>query len=526
MRTGMSRAQAAYDESAKRLSISVSSAVRESDSAPALGVLKVVYGLSALQEAVRAAATIDLIEVQVIDSIGRVIASSAFAPDFRLLPGRELLPRSADDRIVEYDAGETQLAAVRMTNNAAWRVVAHTPEAMVTAELRSANVLLGLAAGAVFVLLLGALSAMNAFMTRRIAAPAAALAAAAESVAGGDLSVRLEESAADDEIGRLSRATGAMIGGLRHLTVAIKSSASETASMALDLTASSEEMSAASQLMAQTAADLSQQAETMARTIQEMAADSTRMVELSNQLAAGASEGVQRNQRLRAQARDNRERLNASGKELEALVQEARHGVAAAEALTAASQEIREFVELIQSMARQSKLLAFSASMEASRAGQQGAGFTVVAKEVQRLADGSSEAAERTDKVVKALLAKVEESRASSARAAGAVASVRASTLQALESFGNVEAAVADTEIWTTAIEQASQTSHVVVGDTTRRLDALARGTEAFAAAMEGVAASAEEQSASTEEIVGTATSLAATAERLSAEAGAFRLEG
>ena len=526
MRTGMSRAEAAYDESAKRVSISVSSAVRERDNGPALGVLKVVYGLSALQEAVRAAATQELIEVQVVDSLGRIIASSAFAPDLRPFPGSQQLPRTAPERIVKYDAGSPELAAMRMTNDSAWRVVAHTPEAMVAAELRSANLVLGLAAIAVFLLLLGALSAMNAFMTRRIAAPAAALAAAAESVAAGNLSVRLAESTADDEIGRLSRATGAMIGGLRTLTVAIKSSASDTASMALDLTASSEEMSAASQLMAQTAADLSQQALEMARTIQEMAADSTRMVQLSTELAAGASEGVQRNQRLRAQARDNRVRLDASGKELEALVQEARQGVAAGEALTAASQEISQFVELIQSMARQSKLLAFSASMEASRAGQQGAGFTVVAKEVQRLADGSSEAAERTEKVVKALLAKVEESRVSSARAAGAVASVRASTLQALESFGHVEAAVADTEIWTTAIEQASQTSNVVVGDTTRRLDALARGTEAFADAMREVAASAEEQSASTEEIVATATALAATAERLAAQADAFRLEG
>lgn len=526
MRSGMSRAEAAYDESVRRVSISVSSAVREGDSTAALGVLKVVYGLAALQEAVRAAATEGLIAVEVVDSAGRVIASSATAPDLSPLPGRQGIPRIAAERVVRYEDGSTQRAAVRMTNANAWRVIAHTPEALVLADLRRANLFLGLGALAVFLLLLGVLSTMNGFMTRRIAAPAAALAAAAESVAGGDLSVRLAESTADDEIGRLSRATKAMIGGLRNLTVAIKSSASETAAMALDLTASSEEMAASSQQVAQTAAGLSRQAADMARTIQEMAADSSRMVDLSTALASGAREGVQRNQRLRALARENRERLDASGRELEALVEEARHGVTAGEALTAASQEIRQFVELIQYMARQSKLLAFSASMEAARAGQQGAGFTVVAKEVQRLADGSSEAAERTEKVVKALLAKVEESRASSARSAAAVASVRTATQQGLESFGHVEAAVADTEAWTTAIEQASLTSSGVVGDTTRRLDALARGTEVFAAAMQEVAASAEEQSASTEEVVGTATSLAATAERLAAQAGAFRLEG
>jgi methyl-accepting chemotaxis protein len=95
-----------------------------------------------------------------------------------------------------------------------------------------------------------------------------------------------------------------------------------------------------------------------------------------------------------------------------------------------------------------------------------------------------------------------------------------------LETYGQVERAVADTEAWTTSIEQAAQTSSGVVADTKRRLEGLARGTEAFAAAMEEVAASAEEQSASTEEITGTAATLSSTAERLSQQAGVFRLEG
>ena len=222
MRTGMSRAVAAYDESARRVSISVASAVREGDSTVALGVLKVVYGLAALQEAVRSAGNQGAIAVEVVDSAGRVIASSATEPDLKPLPGQQEIAGTSASRVVRYKAGGNQRAAVRMTNASAWRVVAHTPESLVTAELRQANLVLGLAALGVFMLLLGVLAAMNTFMTRRIAAPAAALAAAAESVAGGDLSVRLMESTADDEIGRLSRATSAMIGGLRNLTVAIK----------------------------------------------------------------------------------------------------------------------------------------------------------------------------------------------------------------------------------------------------------------------------------------------------------------
>jgi methyl-accepting chemotaxis protein len=527
MAAGLSPAEASFDESAQRVSISVSAAVRETDAGAALGVMKVVYGLSALLEAVRASATADVIAVELIDGAGRVIASSILPADLKPLPGFAELPREASADIVHYrNASVTQRASIQTTNASTWRVVAHTPERVALADLRRANLLLTATGLGVLLLLLGALATVNGFMNRRIAAPAAALAAVTESVAAGDLSVRVAESTKDDEIGRLTRATMAMIGGLRTLTVAIKTSAREAAEMALDLTASSEEIAASSQEMAQTSIDLSRQSQEMAQTIQEMAGDSTKLVELSTALASGVTDGVQRNQRLRALARENRQRLDASARELEALVGDVQQSVAAAESLAASSVEIRDFVELVQRMARQSKLLAFSAAMEASRAGLEGTGFAVVAKEVERLATTSSEAAERTDRVVNGLLAKVEESRVSSAKAAAAAENVRKVNHYGVESFAQVEQAVADTEAWTTSIEAAARTSSTFVESTKHRLEGLARGTEAFAAAMEEVAASAQEQSASTEEITGTAAALSSTAERLTQQAGAFRLEG
>ncbi len=524
--SGLSPSETSYDQSARAVSVSVAGAVRETDAEAVVGVIKVVYGLAAIEGAVHDAATPGRIGVDLIDTAGRVIASSDRAANLEPIPGREALPLASTPTVIRYNDGAVQRGAVHTTNRNTWRVVSHMAESVPLRELRTSNTTLGGAGLAVFLLLLAALAAVNGFMTRHLALPVASLAAAAESVAAGDLSVRLTPSIADDEIGRLGRATSAMIGGLRSLTIAIKGTASETAEMALDLTASSEEMTASSEQMAQTSTELSLQSAGMAQTIQEMAADSSRMMDLSAALTMGVGEGVKRNQRLRALSRENRDRLDASARELEVLVDEVKKNATAADLLATASEEIRDFVELVQRMARQSKLLAFSATMEASRAGQEGAGFAVVAKEVERLAVTSSEAAERTESAVAALLARIEESRESSSRSAAAVDSVRRSTDLGRESFGQVESAVAETEEWTGAIERAALTSSSVVEHTTKRLDALARGTEAFAAAMEEVAASAEEQSASTEEIAGTAAALASTAEKLAKQAGVFRLEG
>jgi methyl-accepting chemotaxis protein len=263
----------------------------------------------------------------------------------------------------------------------------------------------------------------------------------------------------------------------------------------------------------------------MAQTIQDMANDAARLVELSTALSDGAHVGVARNERLRELSRDNRERFDASAQELDALVEEVRTSTAAVETVAAASEQIRDFVTLVRKMARQSKLLALNAAMEAARAGDQGEGFAVVAGEVRRLAASSAEAAERTEKLVSDVLQRVERSRVSSSRAAAAVESVRELTRQGLESLGQVEQAVAEADGWTGVIDRAAGTMGIVVGETTRRLEALARGTETFAAAMQEVAASSEEQSASTQQIAASAAALATAAERLSALVAAFKLD-
>ena len=525
-RAGMMPATAAYDESVRRVSISVASAVRDREGATPLGVLKLVYGIAPIQEALNRAARSSAARVELVDEAGRIIASSGDSADLRAMPGFAAVRGSRGDAILSYgDAGDERRAAIRTANGGNWRLVVHVSESALSAPRRTAFVWLAGIGGGLLALLLAMLAVANLFMTQRIAQPAAALAAVAESVAGGNFGIRLTASSQDDEIGRLSRATGKMIAELRRLAIAIKRSAHETATMAVEITAGAEHMASAAQQMADTSGDLSTQSTEMAETIQEMATDAARLVELSAELTTGAHDGVQRNLQLRELAAENRARFDASARELDSLVEEVQSSAASVEALAAASEEIKAFVTLVQKMARQSKLLALNAAMEAARAGDQGEGFAVVASEVRRLAASSSEAAERTEKLVVDVLQRIERSRVSSARSASVVHTVRELTRHGLESFTQVEQAVIDTESWTAGIDRAAGTVSGVVTETTRRLEALARGTETFAAAMQEVAASSQEQSASTQEIAAAAGSLASAAERLSTLVAAVRLD-
>jgi methyl-accepting chemotaxis protein len=525
-RAGLTPATAAYDESVRRVSISVASAVRDGEGATPLGVLKVVFGVAAIQEALNRAARTSGARVELVDEAGRIIASSGDSADLRAMPGFAAVRGARGDALLTYgDGADMRRAAVRPANAGNWRLIVHASESALSAPRRTAFIWLSVIGGALFALLLATLAIANVFMTRRIAQPAAALAAVAESVAGGNFGIRLATSSQDDEIGRLSRATGKMIAELRRLAIAIKRSAHETATMAVEITAGAEHMASAAQQMADTSGDLSTQSTEMAETIQEMATDAAMLVELSAELTAGAHDGVQRNLQLRELAAENRARFDASARELDSLVEEVQSSAASVEALAAASEEIKAFVTLVQKMARQSKLLALNAAMEAARAGDQGEGFAVVASEVRRLAASSSEAAERTEKLVVDVLQRIERSRVSSARSASVVHTVRELTRHGLESFAQVEQAVIDTESWTAGIDRAAGTVSGVVTETTRRLEALARGTETFAAAMQEVAASAQEQSASTQQIAAAAGTLATAAERLSTLVAAVRLD-
>lgn len=67
------------------------------------------------------------------------------------------------------------------------------------------------------------------------------------------------------------------------------------------------------------------------------------------------------------------------------------------------SQEISEIVDLISDITEQTNILSLNAAIQAASAGEAGRGFTVVAEEVQRLAERSSEATKQISAIVKTI---------------------------------------------------------------------------------------------------------------------------
>jgi methyl-accepting chemotaxis protein len=127
--------------------------------------------------------------------------------------------------------------------------------------------------------------------------------------------------------------------------------------------------------------------QSIASTIAEVA---TRAVEASATSDAASKAAAQGEQA-------NREAIEKIGEVSAAIMTLA----VSVEALGHRSAEIGSIVDVITTIADQTNLLSLNAAIEAARAGESGRGFSVVAEEVRKLAEGSGKAAEQIGELIK-----------------------------------------------------------------------------------------------------------------------------
>jgi methyl-accepting chemotaxis protein len=382
----------------------------------------------------------------------------------------------------------------------------------------------GVVAMLVFALMVLAASlTVRLWVSQRIGRQIGALADVAEAVSRGDLSRRSDLAAEGGELGRLARALGALTRDLRNLAALLQQSAADASRLAGQITQRTEQAAAAGGATAGAAATLSAQAADMARTIERLGGDASHLDELARGVTTLAQTELERNGRLRALTSASHARLDETVQQLGRLSADLQGSVAATESLAKAMEEVREFVALVQQIARQSKLLALNAAMEAARAGEHGEGFAVVANEVRRLAATAADAAERTATLMAGMHGNLAGARSSGARTVEALGAVHEATAHGRESLREVDGAVADAERMMSSVAESAAGAGDLAGNLRERVTALEAVTQEFARAMQRGAASGAEQGAAAREIAAAAQQLADAGARVARAASAFK---
>jgi len=207
-------------------------------------------------------------------------------------------------------------------------------------------------------------------ITRQLGAEPHELAAVANRVASGDLTLQSLQRPAID--GSVMASMQAMRQTLNNLVHAVRQGV--------------DSVSTASGQIAQGNQDLSSRTEAQASSLQETAAS---MEELTATLQSTAG-NAQNAQRLAVDA------VQVARRTGEAMT----HVVGTFDGIQQASRRISDIIGVIDGIAFQTNILALNAAVEAARAGEQGRGFAVVAGEVRTLAHRSAEAAKQIKQLI------------------------------------------------------------------------------------------------------------------------------
>ncbi len=207
------------------------------------------------------------------------------------------------------------------------------------------------------------------------------------NLANGDLTVRAQVT--EHMTGAIADSINYTIDELRRLVTGITDASQQVTAATEQAQSVSGRLLEAAQKQATEIQGTGQSVTQMAQSMIEVskkAGDSSKVAESSLHAAQKGAQAVQNTIRG---MNDIRNQIQETSKRIKRLGE--------------SSQEIGEIVQLISDITEQTNVLALNAAIQAASAGEAGRGFTVVAEEVQRLAERSGEATKHISAIVKSI---------------------------------------------------------------------------------------------------------------------------
>ena len=208
-----------------------------------------------------------------------------------------------------------------------------------------------------------------------------------QEVADGDLTIQATVS--EDITGAIADSVNYTVEELRSLVSRINATA--------------EMVNEASSKAQMTASSLQAASEQQSREIRETGESVLRMAQQINEVSARAAESAQVARHSLSASEEGSRAVDNAISGMNGIRDQIQETAKRIKRLGESSQEVGEIIELISDITEQTNVLALNAAIQAASAGEAGRGFTIVAEEVQRLAERSAEATKQIAALIRTI---------------------------------------------------------------------------------------------------------------------------
>ncbi len=212
-------------------------------------------------------------------------------------------------------------------------------------------------------------------------------------LADGDLTIRAKVT--EDITGAIADSMNYTIEELRSLVTGVNNASGQVSAKSLQAQSVSNQLLDAAERQSKEIQDTTQQVLSVADTLSKVSLNAEESSQVAMRSLAASDKGRLAVQNSISGMNEIRDQIQETSKRIKRLGE--------------SSQEIGEIVELISDITEQTNVLALNAAIQAASAGEAGRGFSVVAEEVQRLAERSGEATKQIGAIVKTIQADTQD---------------------------------------------------------------------------------------------------------------------